>query len=297
MMTCQQVRRNLLTWVEGEMDESQWLKLAQHLETCERCRAEAQQWQRLIATLRAIAQSDGIPPVPPRLWHRLTVRRRKLPAIVSLFMTACTAFLLGWSVRGIAMPSDPPKTTTVMGRGVRDEGRERMGVQECKHASVQESKRTSERGFGLSLWTDTALPSQPSSPLHVRFVSVSTGDDFDRLSPSPLSRMRFESPLALNGATAIALNTWRERSFHPSSLPLRFTVNFPTEEFDLDNLGTVWQEESINPAADASGYLIFVQVTDLKEQVVRTVLVDRREPSHVVAEWSEQRLESESATH
>jgi len=297
MMTCQQVRRNLLTWVEGEMDESQWLKLAQHLETCERCRAEVQQWQRLIATLRGIAQSDGIPPVPPRLWHRLAVRRRKLPAIVSLFMTACTAFLLGWSVRGIAMPSDPPKTTTVMGRGVRDEGRERMGVQECKHASVQESKRTSERGFGLSLWTDTALPSQPSSPLQVRFVSVSTGDDFDRLSPSPLSRMRFESPLALNGATAMALNTWRKRSFHPSSLPLRFTVNFPTEEFDLDNLGAVWQEDSVNPATDASGYRIFVQVTDLKEQVVRTVLVDRREPSHVVAEWSEQRLESESATH
>ena len=288
MMTCQQVRRNLLTWVEGEMDESQWLKLAQHLETCERCRAEAQQWQRLIATLRGIAQSDGIPPVPPRLWHRLAVRRRKLPAIVSLFMTACVAFLLGWSVRGIAMPSDPPKTTPVMGRGTRDEGRERAGMQACKGAGVQ--------ALGLGLCAAT-FPSQPSSPLQVRFVSVSTGNNFARSSPSSLSRMRFESPLALNGATAIALNTWRERSFHPSSLPLRFTVNFPTEEFDLDNLGTVWQEESINPAADASGYLIFVQVTDLKEQVVRTVLVDRREPSHVVAEWSEQRLESESATH
>ncbi|MFA0740986.1 MAG: hypothetical protein DFNUSKGM_001094 [Candidatus Fervidibacter sacchari] len=297
MMTCQQVRRNLLTWVEGEMDESQWLKLAQHLETCERCRAEVQQWQRLIATLRGIAQSDGIPPVPPRLWNRLTVRRRKLPAIVSLFMTACTAFLLGWSVRGIAMPSDPPKTTTVMGRGVRDEGRERMGVQECKHASVQESKRTSERGFGLSLWTDTALPSQPSSPLHVRFVSISSGNDFDRLSPSPLSRMRFESPLALNGATAMAFGIQREHSLYLPSPNSRFASNSTMDEFALDNVGTTEWDEDAYQVADEPPYRIFVQVTDLKEQVVRTVLVDRREPSHVVAEWSEQRLESESATH
>jgi len=287
-MTCQQVRQNLLAWVEGEMDESQWLKLAQHMETCERCRAKAQQWQRLIATLRAIAQSDGIPPISPRLWHQLSVRRRKLPAIVSLFMTACVAFLLGWSVRGIATPSDPPKTTTVMGQGARDEGWERAGMQACKGAGVQ--------ALGLSLCAET-LPSQPSSPLRVRSVSVSSGNDFNRSSPSSLSRLRLESPLALNGATVLALSTWRKRSFHLSSLPLRFNANFPTEEFDLDNLRTVWQEGSVNPATGESGYRIFVQVTDLKEQVVRTVLVDRREPSHVVAEWSEQRLGSESATH
>jgi len=287
-MTCQRVRQNLLAWVEGELDESQWLKLAQHLETCEHCRAEAQQWQRLISTLRAIAQSDGIPLVPPRLWHRLSARRRKLPAIVSLFVTACVAFLLGWGVRGIAMPSDPPKTTFVMERVTNDEGRERKGMRACKGAGVQAS--------GLSLCAET-LPSHTSSPLRVRSVSVSSGNDFDRLSPLPPSRLRFESPLALNGATAMALNTWRKRSFHLSSLPFRFNANFPTDEFDLDNLGAVWQEESVNPTADESGYRIFVQVTDLKEQVVRTVLVDRREPSHVVAEWSEQRLESESATH
>ncbi len=287
-MTCQQVRQNLLAWVEGELDESQWLKLAQHMETCERCRAEAQQLQRLISTLRAIARSDGISPVPPRLWHRLAERRRKLPAIVSLFVTACIAFLLGWGIRGIAMPSDPPKTVFVIGQGAKDEGRERAGMRACKGAGVQ--------ALGLSLWAET-LPSQPSSPLRARSVSGSIGNDFDRLLPLPPSRLRFESPLALNGATAMALSTWRKRSFHLSSLPLRFTANFPTEEFDLDNLGAVWQEESVNPTADESGYRIFVQVTDLKEQVVRTVLVDRREPSHVVAEWSEQRLESESATH
>jgi hypothetical protein len=34
-------------------------------------------------------------------------------------------------------------------------------------------------------------------------------------------------------------------------------------------------------------YRIFVQVTDPQGQVVRTVLVDKSEPSHVVAEWHE----------
>ena len=281
-MTCQQVRRNLLTWVEGEMDESQWLKLAQHIETCERCRAEAQQWQRLIATLRAIARSDGIPPVPPRLWHRLTARRRRLPAIVSLFITACVAFLLGWSVRGIAMTSDPPKTTPVMGRGARDEGRERTGMQACKGAGVQ--------ALGLSLCA-TTLPSQPSSPLQVRFVSISSGNDFDRSSTSPLSRMRFESPLALNGATAMAFGVQREHSPYLPSPNFHFAANLPMDEFALDNVGAMEWDEDAHQVADEPTYRIFVQVTDLKEQVVRTVLVDRSEPSHVVAEWSEQRME------
>ncbi|MFA0762171.1 MAG: hypothetical protein HZLCBSQH_002291, partial [Candidatus Fervidibacterota bacterium] len=53
-MTCRQVRRQLLAWVEGELDESQWLSLVQHMEVCELCRAEAQRWQRLVAVLRAI---------------------------------------------------------------------------------------------------------------------------------------------------------------------------------------------------------------------------------------------------
>jgi len=142
-MTCRQVRRQLLAWVEGELDESQWLSLVQHMEVCELCRAEAQRWQRLVAVLRAIAQSDGIPPVPNRLWHRLRTHRRRLPAAVSLFVTACVAFFLGWGVRGIAMPFVPPQNAAVAGRGTRDAGRGKKGGRGGKGMGVQ--------GLGFSL--------------------------------------------------------------------------------------------------------------------------------------------------
>ena len=276
-MTCRQVRRQLLAWVEGELDESQWLSLVQHMEVCELCRAEAQRWQRLVATLRAIAQSDGIPPVPNRLWHRLRTPRRRLPAVVSLFVTACVAFLLGWGVRGIAMPSVPPQNTAVAGRGTGDEGREKARGQAGKWMGV--------KGLGLSLWV-VPSPSQLSTPLRVRPVTFASVNNFDRLSPSSLSRWHFDNPLALNGATATALGVGHKRPLCLLSLHSRFAADFPTDEFALDSAEAMGQGVDAHQVADEP-YRIFVQVTDPQGQVVRTVLVDKSEPSHVVAEWHE----------
>ena len=287
-MTCRQVRQNLLAWVEGEMDESQWLKLAQHIETCEHCQAEAQKWQRLIATLQAIARNDGVPPVPPKLWHQLAVRRRKLPVIVSLFVTACFAFLLGWSVRSIAVPSMPPQNAFVVERGMGDEEREKTGGQVGKRIGVQ--------GLGLSL---RVAPSslQPSTPLQVRPIIFSGVNGFDRSSPSPISRWRLDKPLALNGATAMALGIGHKRPFCLLPLNSRFAASLPTDGFALDSAEATGQGTDAYQVADEPPYRIFVQVTDLKEQVVRTVLLDRSEPNHVVAEWSEQRMEMEGTTY
>lgn len=130
-MTCRQVRRQLLAWVEGELDESQWLSLVQHMEVCELCRAEAQRWQRLVAVLRAIAQSDGIPPVPNRLWHRLRTNRRRLPAAVSLFVTACVAFFLGCVRR--PTPSPPPRSMPTGCQSASEKTKETTSGQSCWH--------------------------------------------------------------------------------------------------------------------------------------------------------------------
>jgi len=72
-------------------------------------------------------------------------------------------------------------------------------------------------------------------------------------------------------------------------LPLnsRFAASLPTDGFALDSAEATGQGTDAYQVADEPPYRIFVQVTDLKEQVVRTVLVDRSKPNHVVAEWSE----------
>ncbi len=276
-MTCRQVRRQLLAWVEGELDESQWLSLVQHMEVCELCRAEAQRWQRLVATLRAIAQSDGVPPVPNRLWHRLRTHRRRLPVAVSLFVTACVAFFLGWGVRGIAMPSMPPQNAAVAGRGTRDEGREKVGGQGGKWMGVQ--------GLGLSLCVAPS-PSQRSTPLRVRPVTFAGANNFDRSSSPSLSRWRFDTPLALSGAAAMALGVGHKRPLCLPSLHPCFAADLPTDEIALDSAEAMGQGVDAHQVADEP-YRIFVQVTDAQGQVVRTVLVDKSEPSHVVAEWHE----------
>ncbi|MFA0731815.1 MAG: hypothetical protein LKKZDAJK_001935 [Candidatus Fervidibacter sp.] len=276
-MTCRQVRRQLLAWVEGELDESQWLSLVQHMEVCELCRAEAQRWQRLVAVLRAIAQSDGIPPVPNRLWHRLRTHRRRLPAAVSLFVTACVAFFLGWGVRGIAMPFVPPQNAAVAGRGTRDEGREKAGGQVGKGMGVQ--------GLGLSLCV-VPSPSQRSTPLRVRPVTFAGANNFDRSSSPSFSHWRFDNPLALSGAAAMALGVGHKRPLCLPSLHPCFAADLPTDEFALDSAGAMGQGVDAHQVADEP-YRIFVQVTDAQGQVVRTVSVNKSEPSHVVAEWHE----------
>jgi anti-sigma factor RsiW len=49
-MNCRDVRRNLLAWVEGELDEATWLAVTQHVESCEYCREEAEKWQQIVAS-------------------------------------------------------------------------------------------------------------------------------------------------------------------------------------------------------------------------------------------------------
>lgn len=269
-MTCQQVRRQLLAWVEGELDESQWLSFVRHMETCELCRAEAQRWQRLVATLRAIAQSDGIPPVPNRLWSRLRTNRRRLPAAVSLFVTACVAFFLGWGVRGIATPLAPPKISPVVRQGMDDGRREKARWQEGNHASTQR--------LGLSLFGET--------PLRVRLVIPSSVPKSVRPSPFTPSLPRYTPSLALRGATSVAFDIGQAQSFVPLSLPPRSLADLPTGEFALGNGEAVGQGEDASRFADEP-FRIFVQVADPQGQVVRTVLIDRSEPNHVVAEWRE----------
>jgi len=51
------------------------------------------------------------------------------------------------------------------------------------------------------------------------------------------------------------------------------------------SLALVWER---GVSQEPQTYRIFVQVTDPQERVVRTVLVDRSELNHVVAELSEQ---------
>jgi hypothetical protein len=84
----------------------------------------------------------------------------------------------------------------------------------------------------------------------------------------------------------MALGVGHKRPLSLPSLHSRFAADLPTDEFALDSAEAMGQGVDAHQVADEP-YRIFVQVTDPQGQVVRTVLVDKSEPSHVVAEWHE----------
>lgn len=286
-MNCRQIHRHLLAWIEGELDEATWLSVAQHLEGCEKCQMETERLRRVIETLRVIANSDDISPIPQRLWRKLIPQRKRLPSFAAIFVTACLAFLIGWHARGIAS-SNQSFQVNALG----------MANVSAKIEQGQSTKPKSNLNFRSNLENPSAKILNIKSPR--RGKQMFSG----RLFSVPTVFRRSQS-LMLSGATALA---WGEKV-----LSNRLGINFGagidkslSSQFDLakDSVSDKSQlaENDAEPVADfvlvflpvetpqptePQPYRIFVQVTDSETQTVRTIKVDTTEPQHIVAEWSE----------
>ncbi len=287
-MTCRQVHRHLLAWLEGELDEATWLTMAQHVDTCERCQAEAQRWRQMMTMLRAVAHSDGVPPIPPRLWQQLTPRRKRLPSFVSVFVTACLAFLLGWHARSLALSVTPAQES----------------AKETKRSAITAQSVASQQRYSLS-------------------VPVRSGswEREQQGAETPIAKQPFalaqaerqhSRPLTLNGATAVAWDkgvrnqhAW-QAMLHPSASrnerrpdegageeqlpPQQLSEWQSTEDAGEVANAVLWLFVPLgatNAPEESLPYRIFVQVTDPQTQTVRTVQVDTTDPHHIVAEWQE----------
>ncbi len=290
-MTCRQVHRHLLAWLEGELDEATWLTMAQHVDTCERCQAEAQRWRQMMTMLRAVAHSDGVPPIPPRLWQQLTPRRKRLPSFVSVFVTACLAFLLGWHARSLALSVTPAQES----------------AKETKRSAIMAQRVASRQRYSLA-----------DIPLSVSM----RGGSWEREqqgAETPIAKQPFalaqaerqhSRPLTLNGATVAAWGdgvrnrrAWRaalrsapllseERSDEGAEqlLPQQVSEWQSAEDAGEVANAVLWLLVPLgatNAPEEPSPYRIFVQVTDPQTQTVRTVQVDTTDPHHIVAEWQE----------
>lgn len=286
-MNCRQIHRHLLAWIEGGLDEATWLSVAQHLESCEKCQMETERLRRVIETLRVIANSDDISPIPQQLWRRLIPQSKRLPSFAAIFVTACLAFLIGWHARGIASSNQPLQVNafeTAAGNAKIEQG--------------QNAKPKRNLNFGSEL-------TKPSAKiLNLKGSQRSEQMFSGRLFSVPTVFRRSQS-LMLSGATALA---WGEKV-----LSNRLGINFGagidkslSSQFDLakDSVSDKSQlaENDAEPVADfvlvfvpvetsqptePQPYRIFVQVTDSETQTVRTIKVDTTEPQHIVAEWSE----------
>lgn len=283
-MTCKDARKQLLAWLEGELDEATWLTITRHFETCPHCHDEAQRMQRLTLMLRAIAKSDGIPPVPERLWQRLTPRRLHVPKVVALFATACVAFLAGWQARGVSLPSKPPSPSIA-------NVTKASAMPLVKTPAIVKPSVHTNLALGLPIIHSkaTVLPVPSNKPL-----------------PAQIWDEPNRPHLTLAGATAIAVG-WHEPPKHcpftfsekdqtklPDNEPifiwLTWTEPFtdPTNLTDLTDLTNPTNLTNPTDPNNPTPYRIFVQVTDPKEQVIRTVHVDTTQPEKIVAEWREQ---------
>ncbi len=281
-MNCRNVRKSLLAWVEGELDEATWLAVTQHVENCEHCWEEAEKWRQMVAVVRTVAKSDGIPPVPNRLIAQLQTQKVRLPSFVSVFITACLAFLLGWHARSIALSRLPDRTDLSL------------------NATTLSTTKPREKR-----WLTEALLSMNAKPFPVaNRNNVNDGEIFVRrpahlrhLSKSPFepaNRVSRFRPLTLKGATVFAFGTndsSKRCLFNQTStrkeLPSGGSDDEATNEpivFVPWSLALVWEQEV---SQEPQTYRIFVQVTDPQNRMVRAIKVDTTKHQNIVAEWSE----------
>lgn len=277
-MTCKEARKNLLAWLDDEMDEANWLTMAQHLENCPRCQAEVQRMKRIMTMLHVIAKSDGIPPIPERLLQGLTLRFKLMLKAIAVFAVTCIAFLAGWQARSVwfsSLTHEVNPTPAV-----------------CSATVSSPTQKSSNRSEFLSL--------QPN-------LSIFHKAKF--MTPIPTLPPKVHRPIILSGASFAAIR-------QSNNLPRRFSIpfeSFLSEEEEREELESfiAWAEpppESyasidstdltllMNPTnstlstnlTNLTPYRIFVRVTDTEAQVVRTVHVDTTQPEHIVAEWKEQ---------
>lgn len=265
-MTCKDAQKQILAWLEGELDEGTWLTVTQHLENCPHCRAEAKQMQRLILMLSTIAKSDDVPPLPERLWQRLRPRRSLVPKVIAFFATACVAFLAGWQARGISLPHETPSTSVTK-------------IVEATDELLTKTKGIVKPGVSKSL--ALGLPTTHSK-------------EKTSFTPSPLpTRNEFNRHrLTLTGATAIAVG-WHEPPKNSSFNLLNEREQTEPLDDELFFVWLTWTElptdtTDLTKPTNPTPYRIFVQVTDPNEQVIRTIHVDTTQAEKIVAEWSEQ---------
>ena len=281
-MNCRDVCRNLLAWVEGELDEVTWLAVTQHVESCECCREEAEKWRQIVAAVRTVAKSDDIPPVPKRLIAQLQTQKVRLPSFVSVFITACLAFLLGWHARSIALSRSPNQTDS------------------SSKATISTTKP--KKGCRL---IDALLPINAKPFSVANRKGVSDGETFGE-RPSflkrpqkslfePANRTSHFHPLTLKGATAFAFgaNDPSKRClFNRTSMREEVPSDESADEMTDEpivlvpwSLALVWEQ---GVSQEPQTYRIFVQVTDPQSQTVRAIKIDTTEHQSIVAEWSEQ---------
>ncbi len=99
-MSCQDLRRLLSRWLDGELDPAEREAVASHLGDCERCRAEVEQMRTLRTELKTVMTP---PAVSESEWDSVALRvvsRQSerlgfvlmLPAVAALFTGALVSF-------------------------------------------------------------------------------------------------------------------------------------------------------------------------------------------------------------
>jgi hypothetical protein len=236
-----------------------------------------------VAAVRAVAKSDGIPPVPKRLIAQLQTQKVRLPSFVSVFITACLAFLLGWHARSIALSRTLNQTDSSL---------------KATTLSVTKPKK------GCRL-IDALLPINAKPFPVANRNGVSDDETFGgrpsflkRLPKSlfePANRTSHLHPLTLKGATAFAFGAndlSKRRLFNRTSMREEVPPDESADEATDEpivlvpwSLALVWEQ---GVSQEPQTYRIFVQVTDPQSQTVRAIKIDTTEHQNIVAEWSEQ---------
>lgn len=65
--TCDELRRELSAFLDGELSAEKAVRLARHLERCDECRARYESEKAAVKRLKAVRE----PPVPPELRRRI----------------------------------------------------------------------------------------------------------------------------------------------------------------------------------------------------------------------------------
>ncbi len=124
-MRCSTVKSQISPWLDKELDSRQALKIEQHLNTCSRCNAHAEQARKLNSML----QAESTPPLPEWIHNRIlqsarehddrrSSLRRKwnlqlIPAAMAIVMSLYLGTLVGIKTFGTTETVSNTETLTV----------------------------------------------------------------------------------------------------------------------------------------------------------------------------------------
>jgi anti-sigma factor (TIGR02949 family) len=96
MMSCEEIRKKLSAYLDGELEGSEQGVIASHLESCHLCFREYEELQRLNGVLANLDPVEA----PPNLWRRVE-RRLSSPERVGIWQRFARRFAYAPAVAGV----------------------------------------------------------------------------------------------------------------------------------------------------------------------------------------------------